>query len=373
MRVLHVSEVSAGGVLSLLREFTAEQRRRNHDVHLLAPLELPGLDGVHHHRWDLDRRRPQTYPRTIAQYRRTLRAVRPDVVHLHSFMAGFFGRLAGLSVGTRPPVVYQPHAWSFDLYDDPRFRQLAQAWERFGGRHTEMLVANCADEVQEGRAVGVQTPAQVLGVAVDTQRFTPVDEATAQQHRQRLGVRAPRVLLCLGRLARQKGQDQLVEAWEKAPLPDTELVLVGLGDWETLRERAPLQWGRTIRVVDDQGDVRPWIWACDVLVLPSRYETVAIVVAEALACGRPVVATRANGVTEVVLGGSYEPAGAVVELGAMDQLLAQARRRLDDPELRRREGQAGRARAEALFGAAHVIDRLDDAYARAVAGSRTPS
>lgn len=373
MRVLHVSEVSTGGVLSLLRGFTAAQRRRGHDVHLLARHDLPRLDGVRHHQWDLDRRRPLTYPRSMAQYRRTVRTVRPDVVHLHSFLAGFFGRLPGISTGTRAPLVYQPHAWSFDLYDDSRFRRLSLAWERFGGRHTDMLVANCADEVEEGRTVGVQTPAQVLGVTVDTGRFAPVDATSIREHRDRLGVRAPRVILCLGRLARQKGQDQLVAAWEQAPLPDTELVLVGLGDWETLRELAPTQWGTSIRTVQDQGDVRPWLWACDLLVLPSRYETVAIVVAEALACGRPVVATQANGVSEVVLGGPYEPAGAVVELGAMDWLLAEAGRRLDDAELRRREGLAARVRAEALFGASQLIDRLDQAYARAVDGSRTPS
>ena len=56
LRILHVSEVTWGGVPSLMRHFTDEQVRAGHEVHLLAPEDVLGVPGVVHHRWRLDRR-----------------------------------------------------------------------------------------------------------------------------------------------------------------------------------------------------------------------------------------------------------------------------------------------------------------------------
>jgi len=362
MRILHVSEVSWGGVVSLLREFCAEQVDRGHDVHVLAPPAFPVLAGVRHHRWNLDRHRPTTFAHSLVRYRNTLRTVSPDVAHLHSFLAGFFGRIP--LVSGRVPVVYQPHAWSFQVYDD-RFGRVIAGWERFADRRTDMLVANCVDEIDEGRRTGVTTPALPLGVAVDAAAYRPVEDEDRQDLRRDIGLTTSRMLLCLGRLARQKGQDQLVEAWERRPEPDTTLVLAGPGDWESLRPLAPTQWNRTVRCFPEQSDVRPWLWACDLLLLPSRYETVAVVVAEAMACGRPAVAVQVSGVAEALLAGQHPPAGAVVPLGDMDRLLEEAARRLHDAPLLIREGLAARARAEDLFTVSVVADRLDAAYVRA--------
>jgi glycosyltransferase involved in cell wall biosynthesis len=294
--------------------------------------------------------------------------VNPDVVHLHSFVAGFVGRLPHVSGAV--PLIYQPHAWSFELYGNERFRRATEAWERFADRRTDMLVTNCADEVAEGRAVGVTSEAVPIGVALDTAHFSPVSEQERERHRHELGLSGSRMILCLGRLARQKGQDQLVEAWERTPVADTTLVLAGPGDWESLRGLAPTQWTRSIRCIPERSDVRPLLWACDVLVLPSRYETVSLVAAEAMACGRPVVAARVNGVAEAVLDPPLPPAGTVVPLSDMHALLAEAGHRLRDPAQWDRESAAARERALRLFSTTVVVDRLESAYARARAEAR---
>ncbi len=372
MRVLHVSEVAWGGVVSLVRDFTAEQARRGHEVSLLAPVSFPelGTQPGRRHDWAIDRRRPATFGRALAQLRAAVRAERPDVVHLHSAFAGFLGRLPVLSgVASSAAVVYQPHAWSFEVHTGARARRVTEAWERLAGRRTDVLVANCTDEIEQGRRVGVRTPAHALGVPIDVERFHPVDGDGRRHWREQVAA-GERVLLCLGRLARQKGQDLLVAAWEHAPLPRTELLLVGPGDPEPLRRLAPTQWGRTIRWVGDQPDVRPYLWASDVLVLPSRYETVAVVGAEAMACGRPVVANRVNGIDMAVTDGPAEPGGCVVPAGDMVGLLEQSARLLDDPHLRAVRGSAGRRRVVDLFTVGSVVDRLDRAYEQAREGQR---
>jgi glycosyltransferase involved in cell wall biosynthesis len=229
-----------------------------------------------------------------------------------------------------------------------------------------VLVANCCDEVQEGRRAGVSTSARVLGVPVDLDRFRPASEEQRAQARRNLDLPGRNVLLCVGRLSRQKGQDLLLEAWERRRPADTVLVLLGSGDPAPLRAVAPTQWGRSVLAVGGQDDVRPWLWAADFVVQPSRYEGFSLVVAEAMACGVPVVATAVNGVREAVVDGPPGAAGAGVPVGDMGALLDEAEKRLADPALRRREGMAGRARAEQLFRGDHVMARLDDAYRAAI-------
>ncbi len=365
LRVLHVSEVSIGGIFSLLNAFTHEQSARGHEVHILASPRMLGLEGVQRHHWSIRRRRPTTYPRAIRELRQTIRTVQPDVIHLHSFFGGFFGRLPLVSGLGDVPVVYQPHAWAFNVVWLSKVRILIQGWERFAGRRTDVIVANCTEEVEEGRIAGVAREGTPLGVAVDTHHFSPVDEATRSHWRATLGVTKPGLLLCLGRLASQKGQDQLVKAWEADPLPDAELVFVGIDKPGPLAALAPTQWGNTVRAVPNVRDVRPWMWACDVLVLPSRYEGAAVTVPEAMACGRPIVTTKVNGVREQVVEGPEPRAGSVVELGAMEDLLREAGRRLTDPELAKAEGLAARERAVEKFETKGVVDRLDAAYDKA--------
>ncbi|MDQ3504862.1 MAG: glycosyltransferase family 4 protein [Actinomycetota bacterium] len=365
MLVLHVQETPPGGVVNYLKELTGEQVRRDHQVHLLSPAPQLGWPGVAHHCWALDRKRPTGYPRGLAQFVRVARQLRPDVIHLHSFWAGQFGRAPTLSRLVKAPIVYQPHAWTVGRFPDPRFQRLVWAAERRASRSTRVVVANCWDEIAEGRKAGIDTPGREVGVPLDTERFNTAAADARATHRAELKLNGPRVVLCLGRITRQKGQDQLIAAWEAQPIPDTELVFVGTGDVSELRKLAPTQWGKTVRAFPAQADVRPWIWACDVLVQPSRYETVGLSIAEAMSCGRPVVATRANGVADAVGEVPGEAGGAVVTLGAMDQLLKECSRRLNDPQLWEAESKQGRRRAEQRFTPSAVVDHLDRAYVEA--------
>lgn len=365
MLVLHVQETPPGGVVNYLKELTGEQVRRDHQVHLLSPAPQLGWPGVAHHCWALNRKRPTGYPRGLAQFVRLARQLRPDVIHLHSFWAGQFGRAPMLTRLVKAPIVYQPHAWTVGRFPDPRFQRLVWTAERRASRSTRVVVANCWDEIAEGRRAGIDTPGHELGVPLDTERFNTAAAAARETYRAELKLDGPRVILCLGRITRQKGQDQLIAAWEAQPIPDTELVFVGTGDVTELQRLAPTQWGKTVRTFPAQADVRPWIWACDVLVQPSRYETVGLSIAEAMSCGRPVVATRANGVADAVGEVPGEAGGAVVGLGAMDELLRECSRRLNDPQLWEAESKQGRRRAEQRFTPSAVVDQLDLAYVEA--------
>jgi glycosyltransferase involved in cell wall biosynthesis len=358
VRILHVSEVHWGGVVSLLRHFTEQQVAHGHEVHLLAPPSFPRLDGVHHHDWRLVRERPRTYLSGALQLRWVLRGVKPDVVHLHSFLGGFFGRLPGVRSVT-VPTLYQPHAWAFDLYPG-LLRRLIMLWERLAVPLTAGLAVNCQDELDEGHRIGLHRPGHVLGVAVDLKHFRPPTPEEKAAAKERAGFTSRPVILVPGRIAYQKAQDLLVPAWERDPDVDVDVVLVGPGDCNGLRDLAPTQWGRTIHCMGEFPDLRDWYWASDVVAIPSRYEGFPLVAAEAMATGLPVIATAFNGASEVIEAGPLGAGGQVVALNDMAALIDACKRqvRVEDAQI----GLRSRARALQLCEPKVVHDRLDRAY-----------
>jgi glycosyltransferase involved in cell wall biosynthesis len=111
--------------------------------------------------------------------------------------------------------------------------------------------------------------------------------------------------VCPGRLTRQKGQDVLLAAWPaiRRRCPAARLVLVGDGDLaEPLRARAAP--GVTFAGAVD--DVRDWLTAADLVVLPSRWEGLSLVLLEAMACGRSVVVSDVPGLGEALGPGTGE-------------------------------------------------------------------
>lgn len=364
MRVLHVAEPTTGGVPTYLDRIAAQQVATGVDVDVLQPLARDHPAGVVQHSWPLDRSKVSTYAGALRSLHALLQEVRPDVLHLHSFVAGVAGRLP---TGRSPEhaTVYQPHAWATD-----RFGGLASAavqrWERSAGGRTEVLVTNCDDEVDQGRSLGVATPAVSVGVPIDVTHFRPPDHLERQVARTAVGFGSRSVVLVVGRLGYQKGHDLIVSEWERAPIPGSELVLLGGGDAHRVARLAPHEWERSIRHVASTVDVRPWLWAADVVAVPSRYETVSLVLAEAMAVGTSVVTTRFSGAAEAMLAGG-EPAGHLVEQGDMCGLLAACRERLKDPDGFARERVNGPRRVSRLFTVDAVTARLDRAYAMAAA------
>jgi glycosyltransferase involved in cell wall biosynthesis len=116
-----------------------------------------------------------------------------------------------------------------------------------------------------------------------------------------------------------------------------------------------------------QEEVASWYEAFDAFVLPSANEGTPVVAIEALAAGRPVVATAVGGVPDVVREGVD---GFLVEPGDLVGLAERLERLAADPELRARMGAAGRARVVPRYAVDRLIDDMDTLY-RALLEERT--
>jgi glycosyltransferase involved in cell wall biosynthesis len=338
--VLHVAETLDGGVGRYLSALTREQVAAGWDVAVAAPADGPWREallagGATHHVWDA---RPQpglSTARELSRLRDVVAAVEPGLVHLHSSKAGLAGRLV---VRRRIPTLLQPHSWSFYAVTGA-VRRATLGWERFAARWTDAVLCVSRAEAQVAQREHIRARCVVVANGVDL-RAHPVASTTDRlTARAELGLVAEvPLVVCVGRLHRQKGQQRLLDAWPavRAAVPGAELALVGSGpDDEALRARRV----DGVRFAGASTEVGRWFAAADVVAAPSSWEGMSLSLLEAMAAGRSVVVTDVPGMTEVVA----PDVGAVVPLGDADALAGALVRRLLDPALAAAEGIAARA------------------------------
>ncbi|WP_314223159.1 glycosyltransferase [Streptomyces zaehneri] len=296
-RVLHLTQPVDGGVARVVADLTRAQLADGLHVTVACPagrlagdLRSLGADVRH---WAASR---SPGPLLFGEVRRLVRLldeVRPDLVHAHSAKAGLAGRLA---VRGRIPTVFQPHAWSFEAVGGTT-AALALKWERFGARWADRLVCVSEAERTTGLRARIGGQVSVIPNGIDPERFHPASVDTVRAALLPGLESAAPLVVCVGRLCRQKGQDVLLAAWRDIArkVPGARLVLVGDGpDGERLRSRAP----ESVLFAGAVADAVPWYQAADLVVLPSRWEGMALAPLEALACGRPVVVTDVDGARE---------------------------------------------------------------------------
>jgi glycosyltransferase involved in cell wall biosynthesis len=360
-RVLHVAQPGEGGVARYVHEVSTAHAARGWDVHLAGPYAdgAVGPAGVTTHIWRAER----SPLRGVNAERRALgsiiAAVDPDVVVLHSSKAGLIGRLV---VRAERPTVFIPHAWSF-LALPPGARAAARAWERAASCFTNAVVAGGDGEAETGVRAGVRAPTFVVRHGVPSGwRYVPDHERASQRAALELPTSGP-LVVCVGRLCRQKGQDVLMAAWRRviSVCPDAWLVVVG-GSAGHLRVTMPERV-----VIAGHQDPRGYVAAADVVAMPSRWEGCPLVMLEALATGRSVVMTDVAGSEVVTRAG----AGAVVRRTDADafaralvsrlqgtiDVLAEGRRGAAYVDVHHR-ADAAQERLAAVIGRAHAFGHL---------------
>jgi glycosyltransferase involved in cell wall biosynthesis len=368
-RVLHLTQPIDGGVARVVTDLVRAQLADGFDVTVACPESAFGERlralGADVRPWRASRAPGPRLPGEVRQLVRVIDDVRPDLVHAHSSKAGLAGRLA---VRGRIPTVFQPHAWSFEVVGG-RTATLARTWERWGARWAARVVCVSEGERATGVRAGIAGRWHVVPNGIDPEHFCPGDARTAvpaglgpsagpggsAPPASAPGPSAP-LVVCVGRLCRQKGQDVLLRAWDTVVcrVPGARLALVGDGpDHDRLREVAP----DSVLFAGAVADPLPWYRAADVVVLPSRWEGMALAPLEAMGCGRPVVVTDVDGARESLPSALaarclVPPDGPAVLADAIAGLLL-------DPPLRESLGHLGRRHVLS----AHDVRRSTEAIA----------
>lgn len=256
---------------------------------------------------------------------RLFRRERPDLVHLNSSKVGTLGRVAA-AVARVPARLFTVHGWSFS----PHTGRAAVFYRGLERALAPLATTVCVSAGDLAKAPWLNGRGVVIPNAVDVQS-TP--RATHDG--------GPPRIVSVGRLVNPKDFRTLRRALLSLEPNGWRAFVAGDGP-----QRRHLEDLDGVELLGEWDDVPRLLAEADVFVLPSRSEGMPISVLEAMAAGLPVAASAVGGVPEVVVDGET---GFLVPPGDPEALAEALGRLLSEPELRRRMGEAGRRRAEALF------------------------
>ncbi|UAK30651.1 glycosyltransferase [Nocardia asteroides] len=350
------SPADGGGRGQYVAELSAAYVRRGHEVTVYtrrtsarAPAELVAAGGFRVVHVEAGPPTPLPIDRTLPYLgdfgtflRKHWAAEQPDIAHAHYWKSGLAAELASRAHGI--PVVLTFHGLGTvqrrcEGLADPSPRSRIR-FERLIATRAAHVVATCSDEVAELARMGVpRFRISIVPCGVDLTTFTP-EGPTADRH-------ATHRLLASGELARRSGFDPVIKALPD--LPDTELVIVGgpAADDEDDAE------GRRLRRLASDHGVRerlrlagpvgrpmlPRLYrSADAVLCTPWYEPFGRVALEAMACGKPVVATPVGGLLDTVVDGVT---GRFVAPPEPDAIVRAVQPLLTDSTLRDTWGAAG--------------------------------
>ena len=285
-----------------------------------------------------------------------------DIIHSHTWYANMAGHFGSLLHGV--PHVITAHSleplrpWKADQLGGGY--QISSWAEKSAYESADAIIA-----VSDGMRADVLAaypnvdPTKVVTIrnGVDVERFKP---ATDQALLAELGITG-RYAIFVGRITRQKGLAHLLRAWQNVPVEYGLVLAAGSPDEEII--------GNEVKALIEELQItRPnviWIpdmlpheklcallTSADLFICPSIYEPLGIVNLEAMGCETAVLATRVGGIPEVVADGStgklvnYSGDGTTLEADLGTAIIEL----MNQPELLKQYGEAGRRRAAAEFG-----------------------
>ena len=288
---------------------------------------------------------------------------RPFIVHTHTSKAGILGRLAAKLAGV-PIIIHTPHGHVFYGHFGPLISKFFLLTERLMARITDQMVALTQTEKNDYVALSVFSPEKVATIhsGVDVDRYMNIQVNIAEKKRM-LGLNSKGLVVgTVGWLLSIKGPMHLLKAmsnvWESHP--ETSLIFVGKGDLEKgLKEEVHRMgvWDK-VKFLGWRDDIPEIMQVLDVFVLASLNEGMGRVLVEAMAAGKPVVASRVGGILDLVKEGQN---GFLAEPGDEKGLAIAIKKLLEDKKMRDEMGKRGREMAQG-FSVEKMIEKIDVLY-----------
>ena len=311
--------------------------------------------------------------RAVMELRRLLKRRRPQLVHTHGSKPKLL--LPWAARGWRALVrVAHIHGWEWHPARSAALRSLFAAGSRMGVASYDALVTTSEALRVQGLERGVGRPDQyeVIRPGIDLARFSPDGRDEARHAiRAELGLPGDAVVVAsVMRLGPQKAPLDLVSAADLvlSRREDVRFLIVGGGPLAGAVRRAVVARGldRRVLMLGPRRDVPELLKASDLFTLSSRWEPLGMVYLEASAVGLPCVGTQVDGAPEAVEQGVT---GVLVPPGDPPALADAILKVANDPELARRMGAAGQARA-GQFSQERFVEQVEGLYRRLLARYR---
>jgi len=360
MKICHViTGLTFGGAQTLLLDLSRGAKELGHDVHVIGLYPGPLRKRFEDHGIPVDELdlKGLVDLKTLARLVGRLKKLKPDIVHTHLGKADTYGRVAAAIAGCRNicTTCHNIEDWKAN----PVLRIVDNQTARLAKR-----IISVSENVTRSLDPRVLPKVRTIYNGIDVTQFRPRPRAP----KDRL------VLAVIGRLEEQKGHTYLLQALEilikrESPAPGAfEVWFIGTGSLEgQLREEAAKRsLSSLVHFKGVRSDVHELLGSeIDVLVLPSLWEGLPIVLLEGMAAEVPVIATAVGGVPEVI---THDVDGLLVPPKDPERLAAAVRALLADENKRRALGQKARRTIEDRFSIQNTTRAYLDVYASILGG-----
>ncbi len=333
----------------------SQERRTQVEESGIRYIPLPGLVRNIHPVSDLI---------ALFRIRRFLAKEKFNVVHTHTSKAGFLGRFAAKRAGT-PHIVHTPHGHIFYGYFGRLKTKMFIGLEKFASRMTDKIVALTESEKSDYIAHKIvdEKKCVVIPSGIELDRYRGLTLEDKNKLKKKIGIPENALVVgTVGRLVPVKGPEFMIKASAHIiPLsPQTYFVFAGDGPLKKPLQTLAKEMGadKNILFLGWRDDVPRILSTFDIFLLPSLNEGMGRVLAEAMALGKPIVASHVGGVPDLVIHGKngfLVPAKNPEELAKHTQLL------LEDKDRREKMGRAGK---EMASGFAHdaMVQKIANLY-----------
>ena len=293
--------------------------------------------------------------REIWRLSRLIKKLSPDIVHVHLFHASRFGAMAAFLAGVRQ-IVRTKHNVS-----DPETRpgKRDRIW-----RVLQSAILTRTVAVSQAIAEQVGTP-YVIYNGIDTDYFDPnlIDPTERASYAKLFDVKGSPIIGIAARLTKQKGHSVLLNAFSEllSDWPNAQLLIAGDGEELPTLELLSNKLNLTehVQFLGPIRNVREFLSVLDVFAHPSIFEGLGIAVIEAMSMGLAIVATKVDGLAELITDGVE---GSLVEPNNPIALSKAMKRILSDPALRENMGQRARKKAVGKFSVKTMIQKYEELY-----------
>lgn len=291
-----------------------------------------------------------------------LRTHRFELIHVHTPIASFLARLAAKAT-KQGAVLYTVHGFHFfkgAQLIDWLFYYTA---EKIAAKLTDCLITINGEDYKNALRLGFEPGKNlylVNGVGVDTEEYLPLPDTCGI--RKELDMSRDSVIVtCIAELSAVKDHTFLLNAWARIAKrrEDVCLLLVGTGrDEQKLKLKVRDECILRVRFLGFRHDVKDILVGTDIVVLTSKREGLPRSIMEAMAAGKPVIATDVRGSRDLV---KNERTGLLVESGSLDGLVKAMERLILDRESRLSFGAAGRDRIKD-YSLQNVLAQMSSIY-----------
>jgi glycosyltransferase involved in cell wall biosynthesis len=359
-RILMALRPAIGGAFNHVADLSAALIDRGHEVAICGPLADRAGD-LQAEVIDLEIVRPVAPAQDLlatSRFARTVRGVRPDLIHAHGSKGSLVARLAR-PAAPRVPVVCTPHLYPFDNYfASARERALYRLVERALAPLATRVIGVCEAERRLAAQVGPAARTRLVYNGIAAVEPGPVHPLVEE-----LREHGP-VIGALAELRESKGIRTLVEAMPAviARLPDARLAVAGKGEQQPLLERLIGELGLSdaVRLVGATEGPSPLLSGADVFVNPAWAEAFPYTILEAMSLEMPIVATDVGGSGEAIEDGVTGRLVAPRDPGALADAIVAL---LIDQERGRELGGAAGARYRERFTIERMVAGVRSVYA----------